>query len=58
MKYHGVKDQDGFVADLSGNTTATFGIYNVRFKTVPGNAVYDASLSYNSVSNEVVVDFR
>lgn len=58
LHYSGVKDQDGFVPDLNGNTTATFGTYQIRFKTLPGNALYDGTVYYDSVLNEITVDFK
>jgi len=58
LHYHGVKDQDGFVPDLGGNTNATFATYQIRFETQPGNALYDGTLYFDSVLNEVTVDFR
>jgi hypothetical protein len=58
LHYKGVKDQDGFVPDLAGNTNATFGTYQIRFHTTPGNALYDSTIFYDSVINEITVDFH
>jgi hypothetical protein len=58
LHYSGVKDADGFVPELKGTLSATFGTYQIRFKTTPGNAIYDATVFYDSISNEVTIDFK
>lgn len=44
LKYKNVKDVDGFVPDLSGKTKAVFAHYQIKFSTVPGNALYEVNL--------------
>lgn len=56
LKYKNVKDADGFVPDLSGTATASFASYQLKFRTVPGNALYEATVHYNSLTNVVTVD--
>ncbi|KAI6187388.1 hypothetical protein M3Y98_00237900 [Aphelenchoides besseyi] len=58
LRYSGVKDQDGFIPDLKGNASTTFGLYQIRLKTVPGYAIYDTTLFYDSNVNEVTIDYR
>ncbi|EYB84592.1 hypothetical protein Y032_0314g2249 [Ancylostoma ceylanicum] len=45
LKYKNVKDKDGFVPDLSGNTKTAFAHYQIKLRTTPGNAIYEAGLS-------------
>lgn len=56
LKYKDVKDADGFVPDLAGNTKATFAYYQLKFRTVPGNALYEVTVTYDAVENVVTVD--
>ncbi|VDD90552.1 unnamed protein product [Enterobius vermicularis] len=56
LKYKNVKDVDGFVPDLSGKTKAVFAHYQIKFSTVPGNALYEATVGYNSATDTVTVD--
>lgn len=41
LKYKNVKDKDGFVPDLSGNTKAAFAHYQIKLGTEPGDAIYE-----------------
>uniref|UniRef100_A0A914ZH73 Death domain-containing protein n=1 Tax=Parascaris univalens TaxID=6257 RepID=A0A914ZH73_PARUN len=56
LKYKNVKDVDGFVPDLAGATKAAFAHYQIKFKTTPGNAIYEATVKYDMRSNTVTVD--
>lgn len=56
LKYKNVKDVDGFVPDLAGATKAAFAHYQIKFKTAPGNAIYEATVKYDMRSNTVTVD--
>ncbi|CAJ0604861.1 unnamed protein product [Cylicocyclus nassatus] len=41
LKYKNVKDKDGFVPDLSGDTKTAFAHYQIKLLTKPGNAIYE-----------------
>uniref|UniRef100_A0A1I7Y327 DUF229 domain-containing protein n=1 Tax=Steinernema glaseri TaxID=37863 RepID=A0A1I7Y327_9BILA len=56
LKYKNVKDADGFVPELSGNTKATDALYQLKLRTEPGNALYEVTVHYDSVANSVEVD--
>lgn len=45
LKYKNVKDVDGFVPDLAGATKAAFAHYQIKFKTAPGNAIYEVPVA-------------
>lgn len=48
LAYSGVKDYDGFVPKLSeGFAKETFAIYQLKFRTLPGNALYEATVEYD-----------
>ncbi|PIC31628.1 hypothetical protein B9Z55_012266 [Caenorhabditis nigoni] len=57
LAYKNVKDRDGFVADLSGDTTAAFAHYQLKIETVPGNGIYEITLFYDMIQNELKMDF-
>ncbi|TMS37546.1 hypothetical protein L596_004455 [Steinernema carpocapsae] len=56
LKYKNVKDADGFVPELSGNTKATNALYQLKIRTDPGNALYEVTVHYDMVANSVEVD--
>ncbi|KAK6055673.1 hypothetical protein COOONC_06822 [Cooperia oncophora] len=56
LKYKNVKDSDGFVPDLSGNTKAAFAHYQIKLRTRPGNAIYEVTLFYDFKMKEVHID--
>ncbi|EPB76550.1 hypothetical protein ANCCEY_04329 [Ancylostoma ceylanicum] len=56
LKYKNVKDKDGFVPDLSGNTKTAFAHYQIKLRTTPGNAIYEVTLFYNFITKEVHID--
>ncbi|KAJ1371926.1 hypothetical protein KIN20_033975 [Parelaphostrongylus tenuis] len=56
LKYKDVKDRDGFVPDLSGDTKAAFAHYQLTFRTKPGDAIYEVTLFYDHVASELHVD--
>ncbi|CAD5227841.1 unnamed protein product [Bursaphelenchus xylophilus] len=58
LKYNGVKDADGFVPKLEGNTKATFFTYQIKLQTQPGAAIYEATVNYDVTGPELTVDFR
>ncbi|PIO59860.1 hypothetical protein TELCIR_18664, partial [Teladorsagia circumcincta] len=41
LKYKNVKDKDGFVPDLSGDTGTAFAHYQIKLRTTPGVALYE-----------------
>ncbi len=47
LRYKAAKDKDGFVPDLSGKTNLSFALYQLRLKTSPGDAIYEATLAYD-----------
>ncbi|CAB3409769.1 unnamed protein product [Caenorhabditis bovis] len=57
LSYKNTKDADGFVPDLSGNTKPAFAHYQIKFKTTPGVAIYEATLFYDMMKDEVKFDF-
>ncbi|UMM26561.1 hypothetical protein L5515_010208 [Caenorhabditis briggsae] len=57
LAYKNVKDRDGFVADLSGDTTPAFAHYQLKIETVPGNGIYEITLFYDMIQNELKMDF-
>lgn len=56
MKYKKAKDTDGFVPDLSDQTSVSREIYQIRFHTSPGEAHYEASVTHDKVAGELIVD--
>ncbi|MFH4978249.1 hypothetical protein AB6A40_004958 [Gnathostoma spinigerum] len=56
LKYKDVKDKDGFVPAFEGKTEAAFAHYQLRFQTTPGNALYEATVQYDSVLNTITID--
>lgn len=57
LAYKNVKDADGFVPDLSGNTKAAFAHYQLKLQTTPGVAIYEITLFYDIVRDEAQLDF-
>lgn len=57
LAYKNVKDADGFVPDLSGSTKAAFAHYQLKLQTTPGEAIYEVTLFYDIVRDEVKLDF-
>ncbi|RCN50084.1 hypothetical protein ANCCAN_03915 [Ancylostoma caninum] len=53
LKYKNVKDKDGFVPDLSGNTKTAFAHYQIKLRTTPGNAIYEAGILYSYHGYEI-----
>uniref|UniRef100_A0A7I4YMJ4 DUF229 domain containing protein n=1 Tax=Haemonchus contortus TaxID=6289 RepID=A0A7I4YMJ4_HAECO len=56
LKYKNVKDKDGFVPDLSGNTQAAFAHYQIKLRTQPGKAIYEITLFYDFKLKEMHID--
>ncbi|PIO70497.1 hypothetical protein TELCIR_07648 [Teladorsagia circumcincta] len=56
LKYKNVKDKDGFVPDLSGDTGTAFAHYQIKLRTTPGVALYEVTLFYDSKLKEVHID--
>ncbi|KJH41424.1 hypothetical protein DICVIV_12604 [Dictyocaulus viviparus] len=56
LKYKNVKDPDGFVPDLSGNTKTSFAHYQLKLRTKPGDAIYEITLFYDNIAGEVHID--
>lgn len=46
VKFNKNADIDGFVADLTANTRVTSHIYQIKVLVVPGNSLFEASLTY------------
>ncbi len=57
MKYKWVKDPDGFVPDFKGNTKVSSAHYQIKFYVMPGKKLYEATVLYDLIKNEVIVDF-
>ncbi|KAF1752938.1 hypothetical protein GCK72_019493 [Caenorhabditis remanei] len=57
LAYTNVKDPDGFVPDLSGNTKTAFAHYQLKIQTTPGNAIYEVTLFYDMINEELKMDF-
>ncbi|CAI5447479.1 unnamed protein product [Caenorhabditis angaria] len=57
LAYKNVKDNDGFVPDLSGNTHAAFAHYQLKIRTTPGVAIYEATIFYDMLKDEMKLDF-
>ncbi|CAI2352335.1 unnamed protein product [Caenorhabditis sp. 36 PRJEB53466] len=57
LAYKNVKDADGFVPDLSGSTKAAFAHYQLKLQTSPGVAIYEVTLFYDIVNDELQLDF-
>ncbi|VDN24009.1 unnamed protein product [Cylicostephanus goldi] len=49
LKYKNVKDKDGFVPDLSGDTKIAFAHYQIKLRTKPGNAIYEVCKIRNTI---------
>ncbi|VDN21046.1 unnamed protein product [Gongylonema pulchrum] len=56
LKYKDTKDPDGFVPNLAAETKAAFAHYQLKFRTMPGNALYEATVQYNVLENTITVD--
>jgi hypothetical protein len=47
MKFKQSSDRDGFLADLNSHTQITHEMYQIKFTTLPGNAIFEASILYD-----------
>lgn len=56
LSYKQAKDKDGFVPDLTGNSTVQIEYYQLDIWTQPGNAHYEASAAWEKLSNELTID--
>ncbi len=57
LRYKKSRDLDGFTPDLSGSVRVSFALYQLRLRTTPGDALYEATISYDGrVKHDVVVD--
>lgn len=52
LKFKQNKDMDGFIADLTSSTKISNVLYQIKITTSPGNAIYEASLTYDLNSTE------
>lgn len=52
------QDVDGFVADLSAKTHVTTELYQLKVKTLPGEGLFEASISKNIDKNVFSVKVR
>lgn len=46
LKFNKNADLDGFVADLSGKMVLKFDKYQIKLTTLPGNSVFEATVTY------------
>lgn len=44
-------DQDGFIGDFSAKTKVTTEIYQLKVRTVPGDALFEASIVHDLTKN-------
>lgn len=51
VKFQKTKDKDGFVAELSATTEVESELYQVKLRTKPGGALFEASITHNIKSN-------
>lgn len=56
MKYKQSKDKDGFIPDLSGTTAVSIEIFQLTFRTVPGGALYEATVNLDRKISEVRIN--
>jgi Protein of unknown function (DUF229) len=47
IRFKQSSDRDGFLADLNSHTQITHEMYQVKFTTMPGNAIYEASILHD-----------
>ncbi|XP_017845293.1 uncharacterized protein LOC108601853 isoform X2 [Drosophila busckii] len=47
LQFKSAKDRDGYVPNLNGQTTVNEQIYQLQLVTQPGDALYEASVTYN-----------
>lgn len=44
-------DQDGFIGDFSAKTQVATEIYQLKVRTVPGDALFEVSITHNLAEN-------
>ena len=44
-------DQDGFIGDFSAKTKVPTEIYQLKVRTVPGDALFEVSITHNFAEN-------
>lgn len=52
------KDIDGMIPDLTGNTSLSTEYYQVTIRTMPGNALYEASIAWNTTANDTIINLN
>ena len=56
LRYKKAKDADGFLPDLSGKGTVSLAQYQLRVRTQPGNALYEATIPFHLVQRQAQVN--
>lgn len=57
LKFKTNRDVDGYLADLSATTSkSTKHLYQIQVLTIPGNSIFEASLTHNSLTDQFSVD--
>ncbi|KRX81366.1 hypothetical protein T06_3203, partial [Trichinella sp. T6] len=56
MGYKMALDYDGFVPDLSAKTPTTTLHYTATLRTVPGNGLYEATVRWEKLNNQLWID--
>lgn len=56
LSYKQSKDKDGFVPDLTGNSTMQVEYYQLDIWTNPGDAHYEAQVTWEKLTNELSID--
>lgn len=51
LKFQKSKDNDGFLGDFSSKTQLTNDIYQIKVQTVPGNGLFEVSVSHDITKN-------
>lgn len=57
LKFKTNRDLDGYLADLSATTSKSpIHLYQIQLFTLPGNSLFEASLTYNSFTDQFSID--
>ncbi|KAF7997895.1 hypothetical protein HCN44_009293 [Aphidius gifuensis] len=51
LKFQKTKDKDGFIGDFSSKTQLVNDIYQIKVKTMPGEGLFEVSVSHDVVKN-------
>lgn len=58
IRFRQSKDADGEVADLSGKMEYSVQYYQINFRTTPGDALYEASVTWDIKINNAVINLN